>query len=273
MNLRWLSFDYIDPELELTNAQRREVTRLAIERYHAASPTKAFMPLTMVAAAAFFALNLFGASDAVIVGVLCGAVFLGFVGTMVFWRRVYAPATWASLRDIDFDVCPHCGYWLRGLSLEMGQCPECGAARTPLPNCTAEGTVERVSETAWIRIIAPARSEAPEEIRQAWVGIVLPLAANQQGLVSRRCVGVVSGPRHWVGQWALALGGRGRTERGFLVDAKKAIELLEQHNPAAADWWKRNANHLLKPRQQLLFHKDCCAPVPTPPSVAASPSS
>lgn len=36
----------------------------------------------------------------------------------------------SAMRDIGYELCPTCGYWLRGLDPATTQCPECGAARS-----------------------------------------------------------------------------------------------------------------------------------------------
>ena len=58
------------------------------------------------------------------------ALFL-FAGWRI-WQLAYASSVYKSLREFGFDVCPRCGYWLRGLGEGVKHCPECGAAREAL---------------------------------------------------------------------------------------------------------------------------------------------
>ncbi|HEY7315037.1 MAG TPA: hypothetical protein VH643_37170 [Gemmataceae bacterium] len=46
----------------------------------------------------------------------------------------------------------------------------------------------------FVRIIATPPGEAPEEIRQAWLGLELPLAAGETGPHNVPTGGVLSGP-------------------------------------------------------------------------------
>ncbi|MCI0348160.1 MAG: hypothetical protein L0Z53_01935 [Acidobacteriales bacterium] len=134
MNLRWLWFDYIDSEIDLTPQQRQEVKRRAMERCQTARPT-ASMQRWIIGFVLFMgAIQLLGAPLFVLLPLTVGAVGVVFVGVAYTWRGLYAPATWSALREIGFDVCPSCGYWLRGLSHDVEECPECGAPRLIPPN-------------------------------------------------------------------------------------------------------------------------------------------
>src|SRR5436190_6525041 len=37
-----------------------------------------------------------------------------------------------ALRELGYDVCTVCGYWFRGLGVDVKNCPECGAERNPM---------------------------------------------------------------------------------------------------------------------------------------------
>ena len=64
----------------------------------------------------------------VVVPVLC---FI--VGGAVLQRWRFAPCVYQATRNLGFDLCLKCGYWLRGLDAEVRQCPECGAPREGMP--------------------------------------------------------------------------------------------------------------------------------------------
>ncbi len=97
-----------------------------------------------------------------------------------------------------------------------------------------------------IRIIAAPPGEAPPAIREAWIGCVLPLAGGTDrpdfGGASR---GVVSGKPANVGA-------------GYGVPALEALVVLEQHDPAAANWWREHAPRLLQPGKVLVFSAAVC---------------
>ena len=98
----------------------------------------------------------------------------------------------------------------------------------------------------FIRIIAAPPGEAPPAIRAAWIGRVLPLVAGtdspQFGGASR---GVVSGELR-------------KPFSGYGVPALEAISILEQHDAAAARWWREHAPRLLQPGKLLVFAADVC---------------
>jgi hypothetical protein len=109
-----------------------------------------------------------------------------------------------------------------------------------------------------IRIIDVPPGEAPEEVRKAWVGLELPLAAGAQGRRKAATFGVVSGPTSlWASMVRLILG-RFRAIQGYSVDASTAIQKLEESAPEAANWWKKNTPHLLKHGRRLVFHREVC---------------
>jgi len=80
----------------------------------------------------------------------------------------------------------------------------------------------------------------------AWIGCVLPLVSGtdspQFGGASR---GVVS--RKPTKAFA-----------GYGVPAREALLILEQHDAAAARWWREQAPRLLQPGKVLVFAADVC---------------
>jgi hypothetical protein len=108
-----------------------------------------------------------------------------------------------------------------------------------------------------IRIVKRPFGEAPEEVRDAWIGLLIPVLPRYSRLRERHCVGVLSGPQSWVLKCFLVLTGRSERKRGYIVDAAAAIELLESANLLAATWWRTNTPYLLKAGQQLFFDAEC----------------
>jgi hypothetical protein len=103
-----------------------------------------------------------------------------------------------------------------------------------------------------IRIVKRPRGEAPEEIRDAWIGVLLPIDRRYFPVRPRLVWG------------ALSLRPR-QTLQGYVVDTSAALNLLEKSNPVAAAWWRTNAPHLFKPEGNLLFDhgnfvfdEECC---------------
>jgi hypothetical protein len=117
-------------------------------------------------------------------------------------------------------------------------------------------------EVASIEIVAVPPGEAPESIRAAWVGLVLPLerAGKRRVLTS----GVLTGARTTLGRLWAGLTGHWRADEGYMVDADAALDVLKQARPDAARWWSENAPHLFGVGRKLLFAASACRVVPDP---------
>src|SRR5437870_3313626 len=136
MNIRWLWGNYLDPEWKLSAQQRREVYRIGRRRYLKKTHLVLTMSVLLVIAVALlecrrfveaaliswnapYAFHISGAAVALVIGLIAGATF-GFI---------YVRPVRCALRDLGYDVCVHCGYWLRGLAENAKNCPECGKPR------------------------------------------------------------------------------------------------------------------------------------------------
>ena len=99
-----------------------------------------------------------------------------------------------------------------------------------------------------IRIVGLPPGEAPIDIRQAWIGLELPLAdGKSQTQRSVRELGVLTGPKSLLGFLAADIFRLGARTENFVVRAEKVFEILEDANPEAAGWWKENTPNLYKP--------------------------
>ena len=110
---------------------------------------------------------------------------------------------------------------------------------------------------AAIKIISTPPGEAPLHIREAWVGLVLPLAVP-----SVRSVwivgGVLTGPKTlWRQRLHLFLG-RGRRHAGYVVNLAAAVTLLERVNPSAAAWWRENTGEMIAQNRNVVFFAEVC---------------
>lgn len=97
-----------------------------------------------------------------------------------------------------------------------------------------------------VRIVAVSPGPAPEEVRRAWVGLIVPLAAGE------------TGPR------PVQTAGAAEEKVGYVVDSHRALKVLEANAPAAAAWWKKNAPAYLQPGHSLLFPPEVCQEVEGP---------
>lgn len=87
------------------------------------------------------------------------------------------------------------------------------------------------------RIIATPPGQAPEWVRQAWIGLELTISSAP---------GIQTG----------ITGGKAENLGGFSAYGQDAIDLLREKNPQAAAWWKNNASFVLS--NYLVFKREVC---------------
>lgn len=109
---------------------------------------------------------------------------------------------------------------------------------------------------ASIRINKTPPGEAPALVRDAWVGLELPLSHDKP--LRYLGSGVVSGPRSFVATLVHLFTLRLTVQTGFVVPALEAVEILEKANPEAARWWRENAPHSVRRGRKFLFSPECC---------------
>ena len=107
-----------------------------------------------------------------------------------------------------------------------------------------------------VRIVRPPKGEAPEWVREAWVGLVLPL--KDARLQTLPICGVLSGPRSGLRMLWDSLTGASVTTTGYLAPAARAIEVLEASRPLAARWWRDHAPRFLREEAEFLFDAAAC---------------
>jgi hypothetical protein len=114
-----------------------------------------------------------------------------------------------------------------------------------------------------VRIVAVPPGEAPESVRKAWVGLELPIiSGGTSGPREVKAHGVLSGPKNVAETVARALNGEvSHTERGFVVDAATAVDILAQKSPDAARWWEENVPHSLQRGRKFVFAAHVCKEV------------
>jgi hypothetical protein len=122
-----------------------------------------------------------------------------------------------------------------------------------------DGHVREV--VVFIRIIAMPPGEAPEEVRRAWIGLDLPLAAGETGPRVIANQGVLSGARTFLAILRARLAGRTRLEYGYVIDGQQALVLLAEKAPWAAQWWRECAPHTWNPGYKFVFSAEICAEI------------
>jgi hypothetical protein len=108
------------------------------------------------------------------------------------------------------------------------------------------------------RIKSTPAGEAPESVRQAWVGVVLPVPRAWSRRRKFRTVGVLSGPKNPFSFFLAQVQGKVKRGSGYVAAADKAVEILSQHAPEAAAWWRQNAARSIAHCRYFMFDEDAC---------------
>ncbi len=122
--------------------------------------------------------------------------------------------------------------------------------------------MDRIRMSRWDRpkpcltIVKRPIGEAPEWVRDAWIGLQLPLA--RRGQRTWWTHGVLTGQKGWLAiTWALVTGELESTS-GYAVSAATAVELLSKNNGRAAKWWRQNAATRITKGKLFIFDAAAC---------------
>lgn len=108
----------------------------------------------------------------------------------------------------------------------------------------------------YVTIVQRPIGEAPEWVRDAWIGLRLPLA--RRGQRTWWTGGVITGPKSLLATtWAL-MTGRLESVSGYAVAASIAIEVLSSSNGVAAEWWRQNAATRITKGKLFIFDVAAC---------------
>src|SRR5258708_30648821 len=114
-----------------------------------------------------------------------------------------------------------------------------------------------------IRIISTPKGEAPLNVREAWIGLELPLAPGNRGAGGYyQTQGVLTGPKTFIGALIHLVLGRYSISQGYAVDGSVALEILSATQPEAAQWWREHATRSVAPGKKLVFDAMACARLP-----------
>ena len=108
---------------------------------------------------------------------------------------------------------------------------------------------------AFLKITATPPGEAPQWVREAWVGLALPLAQSCTHAHTLPTFGVLTHPKNWFTQSVSRFFGGARREAGYVVECATAIEILDRIRPDAAGWWREHTPTLLQPGKCFLFQE------------------
>lgn len=122
-----------------------------------------------------------------------------------------------------------------------------------------------------VKIVALPAGEAPEDIRKAWIGLVLPLAPEDgNGPIKEIGYGVLSRKSALgiLGRLWRRITGRPNSSRQYAVPADEALAILTQTAPDAASWWRMNAPYLFGVGDRFGFASEVCEEVTYPELVS-----
>jgi hypothetical protein len=110
-----------------------------------------------------------------------------------------------------------------------------------------------------VRIIGVPPGEAPEEVRRAWVGLILPVVPSAHAPRHVPHYGVLSGPYTWLGHIGRLLLGRAPARSPcYIVPVDAALDVLKEASPEAVAWWRQNTPHLIGRRRMFGFPVEVC---------------
>lgn len=125
----------------------------------------------------------------------------------------------------------------------------------------APGVVDGGAPTH-VRILNRPCGVAPEWVRDAWIGCLLPLVEGECGWVE--CVDVSKAPMSRLSFWIARLSGRTFRMAGFAVPSKTVIGILALKSPEAAEWWRTNLPQFAEAELGFVFDSQACEPVTGP---------
>jgi hypothetical protein len=106
-----------------------------------------------------------------------------------------------------------------------------------------------------LHITSVPPGEAPQWVRERWVGLSLPLAQRNATPLSLLTSGVLSGPKGLLSCLLAVVTGKLDRQSGFVVEVPAAIAILEASHPEAAAWWRNHTPHLLRGKGHFVFQE------------------
>ncbi|MHC5022559.1 MAG: hypothetical protein ACYTGG_01430 [Planctomycetota bacterium] len=127
---------YFDRELSLTREEKRQVNKRAWKiwfqrRSNVAVYVAVLVPLNVLLNVVPWILRELTGRNEHWHWPLALAVYmvLLIVAVAFLQRYRFGPSVRRAVRELGYDICLRCGYWLKGLDESIEMCPECGARR------------------------------------------------------------------------------------------------------------------------------------------------
>ena len=104
-----------------------------------------------------------------------------------------------------------------------------------------------------IKIIETPEGPVPKHIRDAWVGLTLPIAVRGKR-------NVPTADHYPKNAWeSIGLLFNAQRKSGYIVKSSTALDILKNAQPDAYDWWQQNNPRYLKTGQYFLFPENSCS--------------
>lgn len=108
--------------------------------------------------------------------------------------------------------------------------------------------------TLSVRIVGAPMGEAPLWVREAWIGLVLPLTPNHhRGPVETIPGGVLTGDPSFWRKFKYLFRNPYKWYQGYCVSSCQALKLLALHSPPAWSWWQKNCPAYLGEGKYFMF--------------------
>jgi hypothetical protein len=143
VNLRWVVFDYLDPEVPVRQDVRSAIRRALLRPSGESDATRKLRDgvLVVIACLSVVGIGIYGGyvafQDATAVVIALGLSVLLFavvwVGAAFQFRRKGFAIAREQVKPLGYEICPDCGIWIRDVPEDLPRCPECGAEREPMP--------------------------------------------------------------------------------------------------------------------------------------------
>lgn len=138
MNLRWLIGNFTDPQYNLPFRQQLKLSGQAHDKHLPAGRFWAFLFLAILAPIALaikFAIPVilqwldYEKNTAAHTWAYLTSGFIAYIYSMWMFRILYIKPIRLAMKEQGYDLCINCGYELKGLTVDIDLCPECGTDR------------------------------------------------------------------------------------------------------------------------------------------------
>ena len=107
-----------------------------------------------------------------------------------------------------------------------------------------------------IKIFRAPVGPAPQAIRDAWIGLTIPIEVSPKIMFDSFPAfsdSILAITGIFFGVYGIKPG-----VRGYLVNCLLAFQILDQVNPEAVEWWRSHKSHFFYSGRMFVFDAGCC---------------